>query len=112
MSRTAKWTVTVVGGLGLAGIAFLTVLRMASELDARWTLAAAAAAAAIGLATAIGSSWVSHGGNPPPVTEASQAVSHSRLRSNSGNVIGNARDIHINGDRSQGRERRDRRGRS
>lgn len=112
MSRIAKWNVTVVVGLGLAGIVFLVVLRVASGLEAKWALAGAGAASVLGLVTAIGSSWVSHEGDSPMASGRSQGVSRSRLQSKSGHVIGNARNVHINSDPSQGRASRGGRRRS
>jgi hypothetical protein len=106
MSRTTKWIATVVVGLGLAGIVFLAILRVASGLQGKWALAAAAAGAILSLVTAVGSSWVSHGGNPPPAGGQNQTVANSRLHSRSGHIFANTHDVHVNSDPPQKRERR------
>jgi NADH:ubiquinone oxidoreductase subunit 6 (subunit J) len=90
MGKVARWIVTVIVGAIAATVAFLVILRMAEPTGARWGLAPAGAAVVLGLAWAIGSSWVNHAGRTRPT----QHVENSEITAEGdGWAVGNARDI-------------------
>lgn len=95
MGKVAKWIVTVIVGFLAATVAFLVILRVAEPTGARWGLAPAGAAIVLGLAWAIGSSWVNHTGPARPT----QSVKNSEITAKGGGwAIGNAGDIHHGGE--------------
>ncbi|MEV4274508.1 hypothetical protein [Actinoplanes xinjiangensis] len=94
MGKVAKWVVTVVVGFIAATIVFLVILRIAEPTGAKWALAPAGAAVILGLAWAVGASWVGHTGHTGR-TGPGQRVENSEITAEGdGWAIGNAGDIH------------------
>lgn len=100
MSRVAKWIlILAVGGIA-STITMRAILYLASGNSDRWTMATAGAVAVLGLAAAIGATWVNRPHSPPPAGSGNQTLTHAKIKGGRGDgpVIGIAGDVSINSD--------------